>query len=81
MISYFEKVCFDKSLSKPQSTIQDVISVLACAVISHHLKYVTFNAGPDDGAFFCQMSTKKSSCMEKDEAIHTGLRMYQEKVK
>jgi hypothetical protein len=78
----FEKVVFDWTLSRPDLGYQDVISLLACAILCNRRDCSTINILPDDAQFVCQMSKRKASSMEKEEAFpNAGSRIYQKKVK
>jgi hypothetical protein len=78
--SKFEKVIFDWAILNPDQYFP-VISLLACAIhCQRQRKCITFVI-LSDKAVDCQISKKKGSCMEKEEAItSSGSRMYEKKV-
>jgi hypothetical protein len=77
----FKSIVSDWRILEPDIDSQDIISVLACAILCCHLKCSTVVIVPMATSLMCQMSTKKGSCMEKKEAIgHPGSQMYQKKV-
>jgi hypothetical protein len=81
-ISYFKKVQINWGISNPDLACRCISSVLACAVLSCRLRCSTVNVKPeDDGRHYCQVSKKKATDLEKEEAYACpGFRMYQRKV-
>jgi hypothetical protein len=77
----FEKFVSDWSILNPDLCFQRVISVLACAILCCQKKCLAINILPNDVYYLCQLSKKKGSSMEKNEAFtFPGTRMYQRKV-
>jgi hypothetical protein len=77
---YFERVVFDWSIKNPDLGYQNVVSVVACAMMCIN-KCSTIVALSDEEILTCLLSRRKGSCMEKDEALpYPGARMYQKKV-
>jgi hypothetical protein len=78
---YINGFVLDWSIIKPDLGFQYVQSYLACAILCWQEKCITINIMPDDSVYGCQMSMKKGSCMEKEEAFeYPGSRMFQKKV-
>jgi hypothetical protein len=77
----FERFVSDWGILQPDIGNADVISLLACAVLCHRSNCTTVGILMMDAAVVCQMSNKKGTCMEKEEAFHLpGNRIYQKKV-
>jgi hypothetical protein len=79
---YFKMIIYDWGILYTDLGRTYLISLLACAVLCGQLKCSTFVVLPEVALFICQMSKKKGTCMEKEEAFgHNGARMYQKTVK
>ncbi|XP_064632905.1 uncharacterized protein LOC135491150 [Lineus longissimus] len=79
---YFAKVVFGWTIKEPDLGSDVVSSLLACVVLCQHLKNcTTVSIFPDHAASLgCQMSKRKGTCMEKEEAVsHPGAKTYQRK--
>jgi hypothetical protein len=78
---YFSKVVFDWRIRQPDLGYQFTTSLLACAImcrIRHKCSTVVI---VPDVKTICEMSERKGTCMEKEEASRfSGSRMYQKKV-
>jgi hypothetical protein len=77
---YLKTVVLNWGILQPDLGYQYVRSVLACAS-KCTLNCITVSIVPKVALLVCQMSTKKGSCLEKEDAfMKSGSRMYQKRV-
>jgi hypothetical protein len=78
----FKKVIFDWMIQQPDQGYQYVTSLLACAILCGRYPHcTTICVKPIDTHILCQMSTRRGTCLEKEEAYnYLGSLMYQKKV-
>jgi hypothetical protein len=78
---YFQKVILNWAIAKPGVVYDDVVSLLACAILCHKHDCQTINILPDITLSICQLNQKKGTCMQKEEVFElSGSRMYEHKV-
>ncbi|XP_064626911.1 uncharacterized protein LOC135487286 isoform X2 [Lineus longissimus] len=77
----FEHLVKNWAILEPDIGCQDIVSFLACAILCSQQSCTTMNLLPMDSVLICQMSKRKGTCMEKEEAfVNQGAHMYQRKV-